>query len=215
MLPFRALIFDLDGTLADSLEDIADAMNGALAAHGLPTHEVPSYRYKVGDGIEWLVRRAMPQPCPVPLPQLMEEYRTRYKATGHAKTQAYPGIAEMLDGVAALEVPMAVLSNKRDDFTKELVRLRFGRWRFAAVAGEREGVPRKPDPTSALELARVLGFAPSQLGFVGDTPIDMNTARNAGMTPIGVLWGFRTREELLAAGAKHVLERPAQLLELS
>ena len=160
MFPFRGLIFDLDGTLADSLEDIAGAMNTTLTAHGLPTHAVEGFKYKVGDGIEMLVRRSVPEKCALPIPQLVTEYRANYKATGHAKTQLYPGVAEMLDAVTALCVPMAVLSNKRDDFTKDLVRQRLDRWQFRVVAGEREGVPRKPDPTAALELAKALKVPP-------------------------------------------------------
>ena len=109
---------------------------------------------------------------------------------------------------------MAVLSNKRDDFTREVVARRFGQWKFVEVRGERAGVPRKPDPTSALDVAKSLGLPPSELAFVGDTAIDMKTARAAGMTPIGVLWGFRGREELVTNGARHLLARPEELMAL-
>ncbi len=213
-LPFRAVIFDLDGTLADSLADIGEAMNRALARHGFPTHAVDDYRLMVGEGAEVLVRRAMPKGATVPVPQLVDEYRAEYQALEHAKTLIYPGIPELLDGLTARGVPMAVLSNKRDDFTKDLVAKRLGRWRFRDVRGEQPGVPRKPDPTAAFELALALNATPAGIAFVGDSAIDMGTAKNAGMTGVGVLWGFRTREELTAAGAKHVLSRPEELLEL-
>ena len=109
---------------------------------------------------------------------------------------------------------MAVLSNKRDDFTRHLVTQAFSRWPFVDVRGEREGVPRKPDPTGALELALALDVLPERIGFVGDTPIDMDTAKRAGMVAIGVLWGFRTRAELTESGARFLLERPEDLLPL-
>jgi phosphoglycolate phosphatase len=120
----------------------------------------------------------------------------------------------MLDGVVASGRRMAVLSNKRDDFTKHLVAQAFGRWKFVDVRGEREGVPRKPDPTAAFELALELNVLPERIGFVGDTPIDVKTAKAAGMISIAALWGFRSRDELERAGAAHFLERPASLLQL-
>lgn len=221
-----ALIFDLDGTLADSITDIGTAMNAVLAAHRLAPHSVEAYKAFVGEGAEVLVRRAVraaagldwkvsaDEGLPAPLAVLVDGYRVEYQKLEHAHSAAYPGIAEMLDGVVQRGRRMAVLSNKRDDFTKHLVAHEFGRWPFVDVRGEREGVPRKPDPTAAFELALSLNVLPERIGFVGDTPIDVGTAKNAGMVPIGVLWGFRTREELAAAGAKHLLERPADLLTL-
>jgi len=213
-LPFRGLIFDLDGTLADSLADIGEAMNLTLRAHGLAEHPIADYSRMVGEGIEKLVRRALPADCPLPFPAMVDEYRANYKALDHRHTQIYPGIEALLEALTAAGVPMAVLSNKRDDFTRDLVTKRLGRFPFKAVRGEQAGVPRKPDPTAALELALALNVAPARIGFVGDTPIDMNTAKNAGMTGVGVLWGFRTRQELVEAGAKHLIATPAELLSL-
>lgn len=221
-----ALIFDLDGTLADSIADIGEAMNAVLSELSLPPHGTEAYKAFVGEGAENLTRRAVraaqgrdwrsvsEEGLPRPLPELVESYRVHYAAQEHAHSTLYPGIEAMLDGVVASGRKMAVLSNKRDDFTRHLVAHAFGRWPFVDVRGERDGVPRKPDPTAALELALELNVLPERIGFVGDTPIDVGTALRAGMIPIGVLWGFRSRAELTEAGAKFLLQRPEDLLPL-
>ena len=209
---FRAVIFDLDGTLADSLGDIGGAMNEALAARGLLEHPLLAYHQFIGEGVEVLARRAAPLLEERHVKALVDEYRERYAARIDAATRPYEGISELLDGLVQAQVPLAVLSNKRDDFTIELVRRRFSRWPFRAVRGERADVPRKPDPTAALEIASTLAVAPADCAFVGDTSIDMKTALAAGMQPVGVLWGFRGREELLEAGAKRLLAHPRELL---
>lgn len=214
-----ALIFDLDGTLADSLADIGESMNEVLLELGLPAHPVPAYKGFVGEGAENLVRRAVAaaqgrEGLPRPMAELLAAYARRYGAREHLASTPYPGIHPMLDGVVACGRKMAVLSNKRDDFTKHLVQQAFGRWPFVDVRGEREGVPRKPDPTAALELALALNVVPARIGFVGDTAIDVRTARAAGMVSIGVLWGFRSLEELTSAGAQHLLAAPEDLLAL-
>ncbi len=212
-LPFRAAIFDLDGTLADSLGDIGGAMNEALAARGLKPHALPDYHPFIGEGVEHLARRAAPSLEDAHLPAFVEEYRARYAARIDQDTRPYDGIVELLDALAAAEVPLAVLSNKRDDFTVELVKRRFGKWKFHAVRGERLGVKRKPDPAAAISIATELGVEPTDCVFVGDTAIDMKTAVAAKMLPVGVLWGFRGREELLAAGAKRLISHPRELLD--
>ena len=206
----RAVIFDLDGTLLDSLTDIAQAMNDAISARGWPVHPVDAYLRMVGEGIENLARRAAPQERDVPA--LLGDYRARYSRGMETTTRPYPGIPQMLDAVQEAGLKMAVLSNKREDFTVELVKRQLAKWSFKCVRGERHGVPRKPDPHSALELASALGHAPRDVAFVGDTPIDVKTALAAGMLPVAVTWGFRTREELEAAGARTAIERPDQLL---
>lgn len=221
-----ALIFDLDGTLADSIADIGNAMNVVLAELKLPSHTMEAYKSFVGEGAENLVRRSVraaqgrdwkqsdDAALPAPIAQLCESYRAHYAKLEHTGSSPYPGIFDMLDGVVKSGRRMAVLSNKRDDFTKHLVQHAFGRYPFVDVRGEREGVPRKPDPTAAYELALELNVLPERIGFVGDTPIDVMTARNAGMIPISVLWGFRTRDELTRAGAAHFLSAPTDLLAL-
>jgi len=213
-LPFQALIFDLDGTLADSLNEIGSAMNGALREHGLPEQALENYKAYVGDDAEQLASRSMPSGCTVPVKGVVDAYRLHYRRSEHANTWPYPGIDALLAALHGLRIPMAVLSNKRDELTKALVALRFPNSKFVVVRGERPGKPMKPDPSSALEIAVALGFEPSRIGFVGDTAIDMKTATAAGMLAIGVLWGFRGKAELLENGAKVLLAAPGELLTL-
>jgi phosphoglycolate phosphatase len=212
-LPFQAVIFDLDGTLADSLRDLGEAMNLALADAGRPTHPIAAYRQFVGEGVDVMVAKAAaPESRPEVLKGIIDGYRRHYGVIDHAHTQPYPGVVELLNALTAAKVPMAVLSNKRDDFTKALVQQRLGAWPFVEVRGEREGVPRKPDPTAAFEVALALNVLPAKICFVGDTAVDMKTAVNAGMQRVGCLWGFRDRDELLGAGAQRVIESPLELL---
>jgi len=210
----KALIFDLDGTLSDSLEDIGVAMNAALAQYGLPEHPLDAYNHFVGAGIETLARRAAPESPKVALADLVEAFRTHYRAAGYPRTKPYDGIPEMLEALQQKGLKVAVLSNKREDFTRPIVKRQFGDYPFVDVRGERQGVPRKPDPQAALELAQVMGLPPAEIAFVGDTGIDMKTAVSSGMLPVGVLWGFRGRDELVEAGAKHLLSKPAELLDV-
>ncbi|MBL8912114.1 MAG: HAD family hydrolase [Archangium sp.] len=218
-MPLRidALIFDLDGTLADSIADIGTAMNAVLKSLSLEPHSLDAYKRFVGEGAENLVRRSIlarvPE-LPEPVTELCEAYRAEYAKLEHESSTLYPGIEAMLEGVVLRRRKMAVLSNKRDDFTKHLVAQALGRFSFVDVRGEREGVPRKPDPTAAFELALELNVLPERIGFVGDTPIDVKTARNAGMISLAALWGFRTRDELEAAGASSFLTKPADLLAI-
>lgn len=195
------VIFDLDGTLADSLADIASAMNRTLAAHRLPLHPVSAYRMFVGEGVRKLVERALPPGTEAMREALIAAYQADYAEHLLDETRLFPGIPELLDGLQAAGVPVAVLSNKPDVPTRRLVDALCSRWEFRAVVGERPGVPRKPDPASALALADGLGVAPGSIAFVGDTSVDMLTARAASMRPVGVLWGFRP-QEVLASGAE-------------
>ncbi|MBI3185856.1 MAG: HAD family hydrolase [Myxococcales bacterium] len=209
---FSAAIFDLDGTLADTLADIAASMNHALSAHGLPTHEPGEYRRMVGEGLAVLASRAIPPGRQELSPSVIAGYREHHSRHFADQTTAYPGAVELLDALLERGVPSAVLSNKDDDFARAVVTRLFGRHRFAFVGGSRPELPRKPDPSQALEVARTLGVDPRRCAFVGDTPIDMETARAAGMYPVGVLWGFRGREELSRSGAKALLLHPLDLL---
>jgi phosphoglycolate phosphatase len=210
---FDAVIFDLDGTLADSLGDIGGAMNETLAAHGHPVHPLDAYREFVGDGVEMLARRALPEAKRADITAFVAAYRARYQQRIAQETRPYPGVPEALDALTAKGLKLAVLSNKRDDFTIELVKTLFGKWPFLEVRGERQGVPRKPDPQAALEIAVQLKAPPARCAFVGDTPIDMKTARNAGMHAVGVTWGFRPANELNDAGAHVVLRHPSELVD--
>lgn len=212
-MPFKAVLFDLDGTLLDTLEDLADSMNAALASYGWPAHPVDSYRYFVGDGFEVLARRTMPAESGDALVRecvkvAQGEYRKRWKS----KTHLYPGIAELLDGLAQRGIRSAILSNKPDDFVTEIARHFFSRWTFDAAQGARPDLPRKPDPTAALDISRRIGIPADSFLYLGDTNTDMLTAKAAGMFPVGVLWGFRPEKELRDSGAKLLLSRPQELL---
>jgi phosphoglycolate phosphatase len=197
----RGVIFDLDGTLADSLEDIASAMNRTLAGPGFPVHPISDYRTFVGEGVRKLVERALPPGTEHLRDAFLAAYQADYAEHLLDATRLFPGISGVLDGLAAAGVPMGVLSNKTDLPTRRMVEALCGRWKFGAVVGERPGVPRKPDPSSALALADALGAPPEAVAFVGDTSVDMLTARAASMRPVGVLWGFRPKE-VLASGAE-------------
>jgi len=197
----RGVIFDLDGTLADSLEDIASAMNRTLEAHGFPVHAISAYRTFVGEGVRKLVERALPPGTEHLREAFIAAYQDDYAAHLLDATRLFPGIPELLDGLQRAGVPVGVLSNKPDVPTRRLVEALCGRWQFGAVFGERPGIPRKPDPASALALADALGAPPESVAFVGDTSVDILTARAASMRPVGVLWGFRPKE-VLATGAE-------------
>jgi phosphoglycolate phosphatase len=212
----RAALFDLDGTLLDSLADIADAMNGVLAEHGLPTHPLPPYRQFVGDGLRMLVRRALPdgQRDDETIERCVAAMKRLYGERLFVKTAPYPGVAELLDQLQQRNLVLAVLSNKHDGPTRELVDHFFGLARFATVQGKRDGVPLKPDPTAAIAIASQLEIPAQQWLYLGDTSTDMQTANAAGMVAVGVRWGFRDADELRQAGAQHLISHPRELLEL-
>jgi phosphoglycolate phosphatase len=215
-MSFRAVIFDLDGTLLDTLDDIANAANKVLADRGFPVHPVPRYREFVGEGVLRLIRRVLPdqneddqtvQDC-------LEAYRHEYARTWNVQTRPYPGVTEMLDGLTARGLRMAVLSNKPDAFTQLCVRQLLPRWNFEVVLGASEAFPPKPDPASALEIARRLEVSAAECLYAGDSGVDMETARGAGMFAVGVLWGFRGAAELTESGAQVLIEQPAQIVDL-
>ncbi len=209
----RALVFDLDGTLADTLADVAGAMNRSLARAGLPGHAPGAYRFLIGDGVVELARRALPPGSALRLDEIVAGFREIYAEHLLDETKPYPGIPELLAELRARKVPSAVLSNKPEDATRAIVDRLFPAHSFATVAGQRPDRPRKPDPTVALAIARDLGVPPAETLLVGDSKTDMLTATAVGMVPIGVLWGFRDRAELEAHGARAVIERPSELLE--
>ncbi|MCA9611092.1 MAG: HAD-IA family hydrolase, partial [Myxococcales bacterium] len=193
--------------LVDSLDDITASLNHVLAARDLPTHSRETVEGFVGEGARILVERALPPG--VDVDAVLAEFRARYAAHLTDHTRAYDGVRELLAELARREVPTAVLSNKPHDMTVGVVAALFEGHAFVRVLGQRDGVPRKPDPASALELGAALE---PPVAFVGDTPVDVATARAAGMTAIAVAWGMRDVALLREAGAEVVLERPADLL---
>ena len=211
-----ALIFDLDGTLFDTLEDLADSMNAVLTEHNFPEHPLDPYRFFVGTGAKALVRRALPEERrndEVLVEECRLAFSNEYNSRWHAKSQLYQGISAMLGSLVQRAMPMAILSNKPQAFV-DLIADRFlARWSFQSIRGERDGIPRKPSPQASLAIATELQVDPTRCWHLGDTNTDMETALAAGMTPVGVLWGFRPREELLESGAKIILEHPDDLMK--
>lgn len=213
---FRAVVFDLDGTLLDTLHDISDSMNAALAARGFPTHAYGAYQRFIGDGMETLAHRVLPERArnPEMIHLLVAGMRAEYGRRWAEKSKPYAGIDELLRRLSELSMPMTVLSNKPHDFTLQCIVRMLPEHRFAAAFGSRDGVPKKPDPAGALEIARLLQLAPEQCLYVGDTDTDMKTARAANMYAVGALWGFRSAEELSASGAQTLIKEPLDLLKL-
>jgi len=208
----RAVIFDLDGTLADTLADIGGAMNQVLANHGLPQHPVGTYRGLIGGGALNLARRAAPELDEQRHEELAAEFRDRYSQAWVTHAVPFPGAIKLLKALHARGLLLAVLSNKADVGTRAVVKALFPDQPFQRIFGEREGIPRKPHPQAALEIAEALGVAPDECIYVGDSEVDVQTSHRAGMRNISVLWGFRTRDELVAAGATTLVENPSQIL---
>ena len=212
-----AILFDLDGTLLDTLEDLADSMNATLTALGLPAHPLSAYRYFVGDGVRNLALRALPERARADeslVEKAVEAMRAEYGKRWHEKTRPYDGIPELLASARGRGLKLAILSNKPHPATREVVGHFFPGFRFEAVLGARPGVPIKPDAGAALKVAESLGVPAAGFLYLGDTNTDMQTAVGAGMDPIGVLWGFREADELTSAGARVLVKHPRDVVEL-
>ena len=210
-----ALIFDLDGTLLDTLASLANSFNRSLGTLGMPTHPVNDYRYFIGDGLRNCVIRCLGNDATEQnIERLTEIQQADYRQTWRDGAVPYPGIESVLDVLGQDNVPMAVLSNKPHQFVVQIMDYFFPNTRFHPVMGHRPGYAHKPDPTTALLIADELDIKPSQVAFVGDTRADIETAVNAGMHPVGVLWGFREFTELESAGATDIIGSPHELLSL-
>ena len=208
-----ALIFDLDGTLVESLPGISASLNRALMRHGFSGHGEAAVRGFIGDGARMLVTRALGTGVAEPhLESVLRGFGEDYAASWQNGTSPYPGITDLLADLRARGVALAVLSNKPHTFTTEIVAKLFPEHTFAAVLGHREGMPHKPDPAGALEIAAALGCAPENCILIGDSTMDLETARNAGMVSIAVTWGYHDRERLL--GADKVAENMEELVAL-
>jgi len=215
-MQFKVILFDLDGTLLDTLEDLGNSVNRVLAEKKFPTHDLDLYRYFVGDGALMLITRALPKQMRNndTIQACVDEFKKDYSQNWKVKTRLYDGISEMLDEVVSRNLKLAVLSNKPHKFTKQSVNKFLSNWRFEIVFGQRDAVPRKPSPEGALVIAEHLNTKPENILYLGDSDVDMQTAVAAGMFPVGVLWGFRSAKELKDAGAKALLERPSEVLSL-
>jgi len=215
-MTYKAVLFDLDGTLLDTIDDIGDALNRVLEQNGFPTHTIDAYSRFVGDGAANLIIRALPEdkrtdtiirPC---LDAFLEDYSKDW----NVKTRPYDGIPELLGSLTARGLKMAVLSNKPHKYTKQCLDGFLSDWNFDVVFGQRDDVPKKPDPAGALEIAEKLNISPSDFLYLGDTETDLKTSIAAGMFPVGVLWGFRSTEELQDNGAKVLIKSPLEALDL-
>jgi len=213
---FTSIIFDFDGTLVDTLKDIADAMNSALATLGFKTYPVDDYRHFIGYGVDRLARRVVPEEYHTEktlnecLEIMAEEYRTRW----HKNSRPFPGITELLKKLKGMGVKTAVLSNKDHIFTRQMAAALLSPHVFDCVQGALPSMPKKPDPALALRVAQTLGEEPSRIVLAGDTRTDMETACAAGMHPVGCLWGYRDEEELRKFGARGIVSAPGELARL-
>jgi phosphoglycolate phosphatase len=207
------LIFDLDGTLVDSLAGIAATLNRTLTAHGLPGHSEAKIRSFVGDGLRMLVQRAAnPGAESSSIDALVSFFKKDYDLTWQSGTQVYPGIHNLLDELQKTGYPLAVLSNKTHDFTVAMVAAMFPKITFAKVLGQRDGVRHKPHPAGAFLIAETVGLLPEECFMIGDSTIDLETAVNANMKAICVSWGYHDRANLIKAGAEIIIDHPSELL---
>ena len=210
----QAVMFDLDGTLADTLADIAAAGNHMLSQFSQAPLPMQRYRYLAGQGVRYLVREALnTHDSDDRIERGIALVEGFYAQHEHERTVAYPGVDDLLEALSRRGVAMAVLSNKPDAPARHLVAHLFADLEFQAVRGHRDGAALKPDPAAALEIARELAIPPENWLYVGDTAVDMQTGRGAGMTTVGVTWGFRDEPELLESGAQAIIHEPMQLLE--
>ncbi|MDA3874825.1 MAG: HAD family hydrolase [Kiritimatiellae bacterium] len=211
-----ATLFDLDGTLVDSLPDIAASMNQVLESHSFPVHSLEAYKLFVGEGMRKLAECSLPKNLKENrsfIDDVVTEMKTVYSVHWRENPLPYAGIPKLLDTLQKKGIRMGVLSNKPEEFTLEMVQYVFPKVPFDPVRGAREGIPLKPSADSALAILREWNLRPEQVFYVGDTSTDILTGRNAGMPTIGVTWGFRDRAELEAAGATHVIDHPRELAE--
>jgi phosphoglycolate phosphatase len=213
-LKHKAILFDLDGTLLNTLHDLGNAVNRVLSKHNLPTHELDAYRYFVGDGSKMLIIRALPgnQRYEELIETCLDEFKNDYEQNWNIETSVYSGIPDLLDAVSSRGIKLAVLSNKPHKFTQNCVQHYFPKWTFDVVLGQQPAIPQKPHPAGALAIAKQMKIAPSDFCYVGDSAVDMKTACASGMFPIGVLWGFRQLEELKASGAAALVGQPLDVL---
>lgn len=213
----KAYVFDLDGTLADTLESMAVSLNSVIVAMGMNALPTDNFRYYAGDGARTLVERALKDAgdeALVHADEVYEAYKKIFDKDCTYKVTAFKGIWETLLQLKGRKIKLAVLSNKPHAQTVKVIEKLFGRNLFDWIQGQQEGVEKKPDPSGALAIADAFGLKPSECMYIGDTNVDMKTGRRAGMFTVGVLWGFRTMEELVENGAQALAEVPGDLLDL-
>ena len=212
----KLVIFDLDGTLLDTIEDLANSVNFALQQYNYPTHPVEAFRYFVGNGVNKLLERALPVDKRTPdfVSMLKAEFIRHYTAHSEESTKPYPGISALITRLYAEGYQLGVASNKVHDATVELVGRFFPDVKFTAVYGQREGYPVKPNPGILEEIVALAGVEKSEVLYVGDSGVDVATALNANVPFTGVLWGFRPRKELEEVGATRFVETAEELYKI-
>lgn len=215
---YHYVIFDLDGTLLDTLDDLADASNWVCATNGWPTHTLEEYKTMVGNGVPKLCERFSPESARTPsdLAGTLAQFSARYAAHKADKTKPYPGIPEMLRCLCSNGISCAVFSNKNDSMVQDIIHRFFGEGDcpLKVIRGNKPGVPHKPAPDGLLPILKELDAIPAQTLYVGDSDVDVRTAQNAGLDSCGVLWGFRGKEELARAGANHLAANTEELLQI-
>lgn len=209
-----AVIFDLDGTLLDTLADLADCCNYAIAQFGVEPIDQERYRHLIGQGVHYLCENALGPEKAQHTEEAVQLHMERYKEHKYDQSGPYPGIVEMLQALSRMKIKLGVLSNKPDAATNEMVQHLFGAFAFDAVWGHRDGFEPKPDPASALALIESLDVAAERVVYVGDTKADMLTGKAAGFITVGVTWGFRDEAELRENGADHIIHEPGALIGL-
>ena len=212
-MKYRAAVFDLDGTLLNTLADLTDSGNELLASYGLPPHTEQEYRYFVGNGSRKLMERILPGEPPQRIDEALSRYKAIYERRLTAKSKPYDGILNMLAALRKRGVKLAVCTNKHISAAEALIQTCFPTNLFDAFEGDKPGVPRKPDPAHVRILLDKLGVASEETVYLGDSGVDMQTARNTGTLSVGVLWGFREKDELLENGAEVLLSHPSELME--
>lgn len=212
----RLVIFDLDGTLLNTIADLANSTNHALNQLGYPTHEPEEYNFMVGNGINKLFERALPEgeKTEENVLRVRREFIPYYDQHNADESRPYPGIPELLERLQAKGIQMAVASNKYQAATEKLIAHYFPNIKFIAVFGQRDGVNVKPDPAIVEDILRISGTPKQEVLYVGDSGVDMQTARNAGVTACGVTWGFRPLAELESFNPRYIIEVPQLISDL-
>ena len=215
-MPYKAVIFDLDGTLADTLDDIASAMNRVLQKRRYPVHPHQDYKYMIGRGLENLVTFALPETervSPV-MESCLDDLKEDYGRNCLVNTKLYAGIETLLSALYGMHIKTSVFSNKAEHLTQKIMNALLPGYPFEIIIGARQGLPKKPDPAGALLISERTGISPAETIYLGDSDVDMITANSAGMVAVGALWGFRTEAELQSNGARSVLKYPYELINM-
>lgn len=214
-MKYKAVIFDLDGTLVNSIKDIADAMNIVLEKRNYPTYDYETYKTFVGSGVKSLVIKALPEanPSKEEVAACLNDMMQVYSDCCTNKTKAYDGVLELLTQLESKDIKVSILSNKEDTLTKKIASFILPEY-INPVLGLKLEADKKPNPKVALGICEDLKVNPEETIFVGDTDVDILVAKNANMLPVGVSWGFRDKESLISAGATHILEHPLDLIKI-